>query len=80
MLYADGNFHKYDIFIHDKGQFWPRLNMLSFGQTDAVTIDKDEEIDISFSIKEISNMNTEDDSYQCEMVIHFKFYAMAHQS
>ena len=54
----------HDIFIHQKGQFWPRADMLSFGQPDPVTITSDiksgniDELELFFSVKNINRINT----------------------
>ena len=58
----------HEIFIHQKGQFWPRSDMMSFGQPERVTIEK-EDLELSFSLKEVNTLNsidnpcTEDDDY-----------------
>ena len=36
----------YKIFIHERGQFWPRYNMMSFGQPDPLTLSPNRELDI----------------------------------
>ena len=52
----------HDIFIHQKGQFWPRADMLSFGQPDPVTITSEsgniDELELLFSVKDISKIST----------------------
>ena len=59
----------YDVFIHEKGQFWPRSNMFSYGQPNKVTVKDWSEIEIVFSSKVSEKMNTkenpcvEDNSY-----------------
>ena len=50
--------HEYDIFIHEKNQFWPRSDMQSFGQPKAVTIKQNDEVEISFKIKHIHRRRT----------------------
>ena len=62
-------YQSYDVFIHEKGQFWPRSDMNSFGQSDVVTVSPDEEIQLEISIKKIENLKKketqciEDESY-----------------
>ena len=62
-------YQSYDIFIHEKGQFWPRSDMNSFGQTDVVTVTPGTEIELRISMVNIENLKTEgtncieDDSY-----------------
>ena len=46
----------YEIYIHQKGQFWPRSDMTSFGQPDHVIV-QDEELELSFSVKEINTIS-----------------------
>ena len=46
----------HEIFIHQKGQFWPRTDMISFGQPERVTIEKDD-LELSFSLKEVNILN-----------------------
>ena len=59
----------YDIFIHEKGQFWPRSNMFSYGQPNKVLVRNEMEIEIVFSSKVSEKMKTkenpciEDNSY-----------------
>ena len=55
----------YDIFIHQKGQFWPRSDMGSFGQPDAVTVAQSthrgiDDLELYFSVKEISRINSQE--------------------
>ena len=51
--------HDFDIFIHEKNQFWPRSDMLSFGQPKAVTIHKNDEVEVSFTVKYFHRMRTQ---------------------
>ena len=51
------NYKDYDIFLHEKGQFWPRSDMFTFGQSNAINLDENIEMEIIFSVKEIFNMN-----------------------
>ena len=54
----------HDIFIHQKGQFWPRSDMISFGQPDPVTVSAFilnlDELELFFSVKEIHKISTEE--------------------
>ena len=43
----------FEVYLHEKGQFWPRGDMQIIGQTDAIKIDKFQEIVGHFSIKRI---------------------------
>ena len=52
--YLDKN---YKIFIHERGQFWPRYNMMSFGQPDPLTLSPNKELEISFSINQITKLS-----------------------
>ena len=54
-----GRFSDFDIFIHEKGQFWPRSDMFTFGQPESVLASKFDDITIVFSIKEISHLNND---------------------
>ena len=49
-------YNSWDVFIHEKGQFWPRPDLFSFGQTEVVTVEPQEELEISFSVKQIENL------------------------
>ena len=61
---------RYDVFLHEAGQFWPRSEMFSFGQSSVITVAPQEELVLQFSVKEIQKMKTrdrdciEDDSYR----------------
>ena len=50
----------YDIFLHEKGQFWPRRDMEIFGLSNAVQVRPNEEVEITFSIIKISNLKQKD--------------------
>ena len=49
-------YQSYDIFIHEKGQFWPRSDMNSYGQTDVVTVSPHTELELELSVKKIENL------------------------
>ena len=59
--YVDWN-PAHDVYIHQKGQFWPRSDMISFGQPERITIKRDE-LELFFSIKEVNSINRFDN--QC---------------
>ena len=66
MLKKVGRFNDFDIFFHEKGQFWPRLDMFTFGQDKPVSVSRNDEMIISFKIKvenhiKDSNNDCEDD-------------------
>ena len=50
----------YDIFLHEKGQFWPRSDMISFGQPDPISLYNNSEMQIIFSVKAVEKLSTED--------------------
>ena len=53
----------HDIFIHQKGQFWPREDMESFGQADPITVTTTwdiDELELFFSVKDIDKISTEE--------------------
>ena len=50
----------FDIFLHEKGQFWPRKDMMSFGQPDSIQLEKGKELQIVFSVKEITKFNSKE--------------------
>ena len=50
----------YDIFVHEKDQFWPRRDMLSFGQSDPIHVAPNREIEVIFTTKKIINLNKDD--------------------
>ena len=49
-----------DIFLHEKGQFWPRRDMEIFGLSNPVLVKPNEEVEIRFSITKISNLKQKD--------------------
>ena len=55
----DTDYKDYDIFIHEKDQFWPRSDMFSYGQPEAVELPPDTELDIVFKVAEVSNIHRE---------------------
>ncbi len=59
MIATIDNFDNYDIFLHEKGQFWPRTDMMSFGQPESIQLEREKELQIVFSIKEITQLNSE---------------------
>ena len=59
MFHKLRNYNDFDIFIHEKGQFWPRSDMFSFGQPEPVKISYADDVQIIFSIKEIDHINNE---------------------
>ena len=48
----------YDIFLHENGQFWPRSDMFSIGQPEPVKVDLNSDVEITFTLNEITNINT----------------------
>ena len=52
--YIDQN---YKIFIHERGQFWPRYDMMSFGQPDPLMLSPNKELEIFFSINQITRFS-----------------------
>ena len=63
-IFGDGygyvGYDDYDIFLHEKGQFWPRTDMMSFGQSDFIQLESRKEIQIVFSIKEMTKFNSKE--------------------
>ena len=55
----DTDYKDYYIFIHEKDQFWPRSDMFSYGQPEAVELPPDTELDIVFKVAEVSNIHRE---------------------
>ena len=49
-------YQSYDIFIHEKGQFWPRSDMTSYGQSDMVTISPHTDLHLELEVKKIENL------------------------
>ena len=58
----EGDYNRYDLFIHEAGQFWPRSDMFSFGQSSMITIAPGTELHVEFSIKQIDNLKTKERS------------------
>ena len=44
----------YDLFLHERGQFWPRLDMFSLGQSDPVKLELDSDVEVRFSLNQIT--------------------------
>ena len=61
----------FDIFLHEKGQFWPRSDMFTLGQPEPIKVSKGDDIKIVFTIKEIENLNQ--DSRLCTEEADFSF-------
>ena len=59
MANTSAEYQDYDIFIHEKGQFWPRSDMLGFGQPDPLTLFNNTEMQIIFSAKITEKLSTE---------------------
>ena len=70
MAPIDAENQDYDIFIHERGQFWPRSDMFSYGQPKVVSVRGKKEIEILFSSKVSSKMKTSD--HAC---VEDKFYS-----
>ena len=49
-------YNSWDVFIHEKGQFWPRPGLISFGQSEVVTVTSREELEITFAVRELENI------------------------
>ena len=58
--YGNNGYDDYDIFLHEKGQFWPRTDMMSFGQPDSIQLESGKELQIVFSIKEMTTFNSKE--------------------
>ena len=69
-------FQDYDVFIHEKGQFWPRSDMFSYGQPDKISVKNSSEIEIVFSSKiavkmpSLDNRCVDDNSYSFTQCIY----------
>ena len=48
---------EYDIFLHENGQFWPRSDMFSIGQHKPVKVGLNSDVEITFTVKKITNIN-----------------------
>ena len=76
MASIEAGFEDYDVFIHEKGQFWPRSDMFSYGQPNKISVKNSTEIEIVFSSKIAERMRTldnpcvEDNSYSLTRCIH----------
>ena len=60
----------YDIYIHEKGQFWPRSDMQKIGQPDKIEIELNVEMEVSFSQGKIINLH---DDESCTEVENYSF-------
>ena len=49
-------YNSWDVFIHEKGQFWPRPGLISFGQSEVVTVESQEELEITFAVRKVENL------------------------
>ena len=67
MITNTSSYHKeYDIFLHEKGQFWPRLDMVKYGIQEPIKVLPGDEVEIKFSKKTIKNLKT--DKRDCKEV------------
>ena len=48
----------YDLFLHERGQFWPRLDMFSLGQSDPVKLELNSDVEVIFTLNKISTINS----------------------
>ena len=48
----------YDLFVHERGQFWPRSDMYSLGQSDPVKLELNSDVEVIFTLKEITTINS----------------------
>ena len=49
-------YNTWDVFIHERGQFWPRPGLSSFGQSEVITVEAGQELEITFSVKEVEKL------------------------
>ena len=49
-------YNSWDVFIHERAQFWPRPDLVSFGQAEVITVEPGQELEISFSVREVENL------------------------
>ena len=61
------------IYLHEKGQFWPRHGMDMIGQSNAITLEKYQETVGHFSMTEVENINKPDNP--CTEVTDYSFTA-----
>ena len=59
---------EYDIFLHEKGQFWPRLDMFKFGIQEPIRVMPGDELEIKFSKTITNHLNK--DKRKCQKVRH----------
>ena len=48
----DSGYQDYDIFLHERDQFWPRSDMFSFGQSEPVSLPAGTELEAVFTMKD----------------------------
>ena len=60
MLANIGQYKDYDLFLHERDQFWPRSDMFSFGQSEPVVLPPGTELEVVFKVKEVTMINREE--------------------
>ena len=71
MANTSAEYQDYDIFLHEKGQFWPRSDMITFGQPDPLTLFNNSELQIVFSLKVTEKLST--DAKPCVLDPNYSF-------
>ena len=46
------DYQDYDLFLHERHQFWPRSDMFPFGQSEPVALAAGTELEIVFAVKD----------------------------
>ena len=49
----------YDVFLHERGQFWPRSDMFSLGQSEPVQVELHSDVEIIFTHQKIARLNSQ---------------------
>ena len=48
------DYQDYDLFLHERHQFWPRSDMFPFGQSEPVALAAGTELEIVFAVKDFA--------------------------
>ena len=54
----ESNINSFIVYIHEKGQFWPRPGMAFIGQSEPIILNLNSEVDATFSIQKRKTLNT----------------------
>ena len=65
------DYQDYDLFLHERHQFWPRSDMFPFGQSEPVALAAGTELEIVFAVKDCALQFL----HQCTIFTVFKVFS-----